>query len=194
MKTILAVIALTLALCRPVAAQKPSEQYQVGTFLGTEVLADGTYTNNIQCGSGPGYTCAGSAGFNSFHAYYVKTAEGVWAFVTKRENEDVGMRKLGMTPVHLLAEKPNLLDSLKPNDRVTFRVQHIGRQNFFVWIPRADNPKKDDKFYGTLTPNTVQAETPKATDNIKAMCDSHRFSPDDEKKYCPAPVADQGTK
>ena len=45
-------------------------------------------------------------------------------------------------------------------------------------------PKKEDKFEGWFTPKNPPVGPPKPTDNIKAMCDAHRFSPDDEKKYC----------
>lgn len=32
-------------------------EYQVGIFSGNDIGADGNYTNNTYCGSGPGYTC-----------------------------------------------------------------------------------------------------------------------------------------
>jgi hypothetical protein len=54
----------------------------------------------------------------------------------------------------------------------------------FKSLFRGDDPKKEDKFEGWFTPKNPPAEPPKPTNNIKAMCDAHRFSPDDEKKYC----------
>lgn len=70
MKTLLAIILLLLMVGSAIAKDK--HEYQVGTFLGTQMLADGTYTNDIHCGSGQDYTCTGAAGFNGIRAYYVR--------------------------------------------------------------------------------------------------------------------------
>jgi hypothetical protein len=192
----LALVIMALFVSGSAIAQTAGKQYQVGLYLGNQMLADGTYTNNIHCGSGEDYTCTGSAGFNSFVGYYVRTDEGVWLLLTDRQSNDITVRQMGMTPMHGKAEKPNLLDSLKAGDKVAFRIEkdhRLGAKgSFHVFIPRADDPKKEEKFEGTLTHKTAPAaEAPKPTDNIKAMCDAHRFSPDDEKKYCTesAPVA-----
>jgi hypothetical protein len=194
MKFILVIMALFFA--GMAIAQTADKQYQVGSYLGNQMLADGTYTNNIHCGSGEDYTCTGSAGFNSFRGYYVRTDEGVWLLLTDRQSNDITARQMGMTPMHVKAEKPNLFDSLKPGDKVAFRIEkdhRLGAKgSFHVFVPRADDPKKEEKFEGVLTPKSAPAaEARKPTDNIKAMCDAHRFSPDDEKKYCTeaAPVA-----
>jgi len=190
---ILAVIAAAIALALTFAGSalaKDKHEYQVGTFLGTQMLADGTYTNDIHCGSGEDYTCTGSAGFNGFRAYYIRMDDGtVWSFVSDRENSDAIVRQFGMTPTHIGKEKPNLLDSLNPGDKVAFRMEkdhRIGAGNtYHVFIPRADDPKKEEKFEGYPPPTVSVASKP--TDNIKTMCDAHSFSPDDEKKYCPQP-------
>jgi hypothetical protein len=157
-------------------------------LLGNQVQADGTYSSNIYCGEGTFYTCTGSAGFNTFRIYDVQTDEGTWHLVTDRQANDVTARQLGLTPTHFKSEKPNLLDSLKPGDRVVFHTEkdhRIGAKgHFHVFIPRADDPKKEEKFEGWFTSKNLPAEPLKPTDNIKAMCDAHRFSPEDEKKYC----------
>jgi hypothetical protein len=174
-------LATSLSLVAPVTkADDHKSQYQVGTFLGNEIRADGTYTNNIYCGSGPGYTCTGSAGFNGFRVYYVKTEEGVWSFVTETEAGDVTVRKLGQTPMHFKSEKPNLLDSLKPGDKVAFRTEKDHRigagKSMHVFIPQADNPKKEEKFVGILSPKGQPTAPTKPTDNIKALCESGKLS------------------
>lgn len=163
-------------------------KYEVGSLLGDRIRADGTYSSDVYCGEGTVYTCTGSAGFNAFRIYDVQTDEGTWHLVTEREAGDVTVRQFGMTPMHIKSEKPNLLDSLKPGDRVAFRTEkdhRIGAKgSFHVFIPRADDPKKEEKFEGWFTPKNPPVEQPKPTDNVKAMCESHRFSPEDEKKYC----------
>jgi hypothetical protein len=163
-------------------------KYEVGSLLGDRIQPDGTYSSDVYCGEGTVYTCTGSAGFNAFRIYDVQTDEGTWHLVTKRQADDVTVRKFGQTPMHLKSEKPNLLESLKPGDKVAFRTEkdhRIGAKGkFYVFIPQADDPKKEEKFVGWFTPKNPPVEPPKPTDNVKAMCESHRFSPEDEKKYC----------
>ncbi len=183
----LALILMCLT-CLPANAQDHTPKYEIGSLLGNQVQPDGTYSSNIYCGEGTFYTCTGSAGFNTFRIYDVQTDDGTWHLVTSRQADDVTVRQFGMTPSHFESEKPNLLDSLKPGEKVVFRTEkdhRIGAKGqFHVFIPRADDPKKEDKFEGWFTPKNPPVEPPKPTDNIKAMCDAHRFSPDDEKKYC----------
>ena len=133
-------------------------EHQVGIFLGNDIGADGTYTKITYCGSGPSYTCDGSAGFNHFRVYFVKTDEGVWSFVTDAQSGDVAVRKFGQPPVHFKSEKTNLLDSLKPGDKVAFRITKDHRigvgKSMRVFVPKAEHPKKEDKFVGTLCRRT----------------------------------------
>jgi hypothetical protein len=181
-------LILTCLIGLPAKAQDHPPKFEMGSLLGNQVQADGTYSSNIYCGEGTFYTCTGSAGFNTFRIYDVQTDDGTWHLVTSRQADDVTVRQFGMTPSHFKSEKPNLLDSLKPGDKVVFRAEkdhRIGAKGqFHVFIPRADDPKKEDKFEGWFTPKNLPVEPTKPTDNIKAMCDAHRFSPDDEKKYC----------
>lgn len=163
-------------------------KYEIGSLLGDRIQPDGTYSSDVYCGEGTVYTCTGSAGFNAFRIYDVQTDEGTWHLVTDRQVGDVTVRKFGITPMHLKSEKPNLLDLLKPGDRVAFRTKkdhRIGAKgNFYVFVPLADDPKKEEKFVGWFTPKNPPVQPPKPTDNVKALCESHRFSPEDEKKYC----------
>lgn len=95
------------------------------------------------------------------------------------------MRRMGMTPEHFKSEKPNPLDFLKDGERVLFRVeQHkkIGGTETDVFIPYADKPDKECKFIGTFISNTPSVPTTqKPVDNVKAMCDAHKLSPEQEK-------------
>ncbi len=187
MRLLLAVILLFM-ICMPVGAEDHPPKYEIGSLLRNQVQPDGTYSSNIYCGEGTFYTCTGSAGFNTVRIYDVRTDEGTWHLITDRQANDVTLRQLGQTPMHSKSEKPNLLDSLKAGDKVVFRTEkdhRIGAKgHFHVFIPRADDPKKEEKFEGWFTPKNLPVEPPKPTDNVKAMCDAHRFSPDDEKKYC----------
>ena len=177
-----------LLLLVGLAHAKDRAGYVKGTYLGNQLGADGTYTNAIRCGSGPGpYTCTGSAGFNTINTYYVKTDEGTWMLQTLRQVVDSTMRQHQFTPRHFTREKPNLLDDMKPGGELLFRVEHhrkIGGTDIEVYIPRADNPSKEDKFIGSFMPNVTAPEPAKPADNIKALCDSHKLSPELEAQYC----------
>jgi hypothetical protein len=101
---------------------------------------------------------------------------------------DTLTHNLGVLPARFRSEKTNLLDSLKHGEKFAFRIEpdrRIGatRNSFHVYIPRADDPRKEDKFDGELAPIAVASE-PKPNDNVKALCDAHQFTPEQEKQYC----------
>lgn len=170
------------------AQAKDRPDYIKGTYLGNGPVPDGTYTNGIRCGSGLGpYTCTGSAGFNSLTFYYVRIEGGVWSLATVRQVVDTMMRRHEFTPMHLTREKPNLLDAMQPGTELLFRVEYhkkIGGTESDVYIPRADNPAKEDKFVGLFVPKVAAPVPAQPTDNIKALCDSHKLSPELEAQYC----------
>jgi imidazolonepropionase-like amidohydrolase len=97
---------------------------------------------------------------------------------------------MGLTTIHFRQERPNLLDNLKRGDRFAFRIEadhRIGatKTSFHAYVPRADDPRKEDKFDAEFTPIPAPDTTAAApVDNVKAMCDAHRFSPEQEKQYC----------
>jgi hypothetical protein len=89
--------------------------------------------------------------------------------------------------MHLHKEKPNLLDDMKPGGGLLFRIEYhkkLIRTETDVYIPRADNPSKEDRFIGSFVPKVSPPVAVKPTDNIKALCDSHKLSPELEAKFC----------
>lgn len=172
-------LLMVLFLATVVTTKAGEKEYQVGVFLGNRILPDATYTSEVHC-DGLG-SCTGSGGLNALRHYYVKTDEGTWDLVTEYQAESQSARSLGMSgPIHLRSEKPNLLDRLKPGDKFAFRAakdHRIGaKKNYYhVYIPRADNPSKEDKFFG-LRPNALPPEPVKPTNNIKALCDAGKLS------------------
>jgi membrane-associated protease RseP (regulator of RpoE activity) len=117
----------------------------------------------------------------------MKTNDGVWTLETYRQAEDTTARKWIGDPVHFKKEKPNLLDALKPGDRVMFRVEYHRKLNGTekdVFIPKADDPNKEEKFIGSFLPAVVPSVPQKPTDNVKAMCDSGKLTPELQARYC----------
>ena len=157
----------------------PSEDrtrvFLIGTYLGNEMQPDG----------------AEQSAAAMHRTYYVRSEEGTWALVIYTDPADSLAHSIGLAQLHFKGDKPNLLDSLKHGDKFAFRAEpdrRIGatKTSFHVYIPRADDPKKEDKFDAEFTPvpTPVAAPAPAPTDNVKAMCDAHRYSPDQERQYC----------
>jgi len=155
-------------------AEDRPKVFLVGIYLGNEMQPDGDNQNAAAM----------------HRTYYVRTDEGTWSLVSYNEAADMMAHTLGWTPLHLKNERPNLLDGLKHGDKFAFRVEadhRIGatKTSFHVYIPRADDPRKEDKFDADFTPVPAPAAAaPVQTDNVKAMCEEHRFSPDQEQQFC----------
>jgi hypothetical protein len=181
------VLFLAVGVSLSVRADDKKKDYQVGIFMGSELVPDGTFTNNISCPDGT--TCTGSAGFNGVRVYSIRTDDGLYRLETLDEANDSGMRKLGMTPQHLFKEKTNLLDALKIGDKVAIRVKiykGLFGITYNVYVPGADNPKKEDRFLARFISNNPPPKPVKPTDNIKALCDAGKlFGADCEKPVTP---------
>jgi hypothetical protein len=179
----LLLIAGTLAAPASASSDK-SASYQMGTFESSSVATDGTITSTLH---GDGTTVAGSVYENHVGVYILKVADGYWHLETYTQNKDSMLRQMGMTPIHFKAEKDNPLDILKGGERVLFRVENHRKLNGVetsVYIPFADNPNKEFHFIGYFHPDTTPAQPQKASDNVKAMCDAHKLSPELERQYC----------
>jgi hypothetical protein len=181
MRAILALsLAIGLSLAAVTNAGDKKKEYQVGSFMGDTVQADGTYTSNVQCLGDSTVTCKGSSGFNGYRVYFVKTDEGTWQFIPKVEADDSTFRQvMGQEPVHFKKEKPNLLENLKPGDKVAFRIERDhrlgGGKSCYVFIPHADDPSKEDKFVGFIV-EPPKPVAPKSTNNVTALCDAGKLS------------------
>jgi len=189
MKRVFAIISLlSLALVGSAFAKDHSNDYKVGTFISATAVADGTITSTLH---GDGTTVAGDVYANHVGLYTVKVADGSWTLESRSQAADSMIRNWGMTPTHFKSEKANPLDVLKNGERVLFRVEQkkkIGGTETDVFIPYADKPDKEFAFVGTFHPDVVPQQGQKPTDNVKALCDSHKLSAELEKQYCTAPT------
>ena len=171
----LAIAALLLvSQSARVSPQDRAKPFLIGTYIGNEMLPDGDSQNA-----------------SSMHRiYYIRTDDGTWSLATYTDAGDALAHTMGLTTIHFRQERPNLLDNLKRGDRFAFRIEadhRIGatKTSFHAYVPRADDPRKEDKFDAEFTPIPAPDATAAApVDNVKAMCDAHRFSPEQEKQYC----------
>jgi hypothetical protein len=189
MKQFIAIALLSLVLVGSAFAKKDkSNDYQMGTFLSASAIEDGTITSTLR---GDGTTVAGGVYANHVGVYRIKVADGTWYVTTLTQTQDSMLRGMGMTPQHFKSEKANPLDELKNGDRVLFRLHerhYLNGKFTLMAIPYAGNPDKEVEFSTRFEPDVAPAKPEKPTDNVKAMCDSHKLSAELEKQYCSAPA------
>jgi hypothetical protein len=185
------VLPIILGLMLSLANGKDkSGAYQLGIYVTASAVEDGTTTNNISCGDATfGSTvCSGGVRVNRVTLYRIQTTEGYWSVETMRQAHDAQYRQLfNENDIHFHAEKENPLDLLKNGDKVLFRVERhkklIGETDE-IYIPFASNPNKEVKYIGTFFPARVAVQQQPPSDNVKAMCDAHKLSPELEKQLC----------
>jgi hypothetical protein len=189
-----------LALSPVAHGADKSDKYQMGTFVSAGAVSDGTVTDNFNCGDqslGGSTVCSGGVRANGVMSYQVRVAGGTWSLETYREALDSAMRQtFGQQPTHFKSEKQNPLDLLKNGDRVLFRVeQHRKLRGVeeHVYIPFADNPNKEVDFLGNFLPDVAPARPQPPSDNVRAMCEAQKLSPELEKQFCTQAAEPQGS-
>jgi hypothetical protein len=171
------------------SAKDKSNDYEMGVYQFADVVADGTTTNNIQCGDPAIFTgavvCGGGIYENSETTHTIKVDGGTWVVETRREFDDSQMRKIFHdTSLHLRHEVDPLV-GLHTGDKVLFRIGDQRKHNADIYVPLPTNPGKETKYLAWFHSDSEPTPGAPKTDNVKAMCDSHKLSPELEKKYCP---------
>jgi len=164
----IAFAALLLASQSVRVSPQDHKSFLVGTYLGDEMRPDALYS-----GSGLHRT------------YYVRTDGGTWSLVS--DPDPMVVMAHSLSPSHAKNGRPTTLDALKRFEEFAFRAEPDTRNGslrnaFVVYVPRADDPKKEDRFDADFTPRDNPAH--ESANNVKAMCDARRFSPEQEKQYC----------
>ncbi|MGB7266735.1 MAG: hypothetical protein WBC92_14545 [Terracidiphilus sp.] len=141
-----ACLALAALLLVSQSVQMPAEDRAsvllIGTYLGNELRPD-----NANPYSSPLY-----------RTYYVRTEEGTWSLVSSSDVAELLVHTVAVASGHNRSDRANLLDSLKRWEKFSFRVEAdrrpgAGRNAFLVYIPRTDNPRKEDRFEADFTPS-----------------------------------------
>ena len=168
--TALLLVALLVAI-NPLRAvpEDRAKNFLIGMYLGDEMQSDGP---------------SGSAMHRTF---YVRTDSGTWSLVTASDTVDAVARSVGIAQLPFRAPHPILFDNLKHGEKFAFRAEpdhRIGSSgtSYHVYVPRVDDPKKEDKYDAEFKP--IAPPEPTSANNVKAMCDAHRFSGEQEKQYC----------
>lgn len=192
----MAKLRLTLAImiltaCALFAKDKLPYTYELGTYITSTAVDDGTVTDSFNCGSRSlgSTTCYGGMRFNQVSVYRIQVANGIWIVETDRQVGDESLRRLGVTPMHLTSEKQNPLDLLRNGDKVLFRVEDqrnglLGGRKNAVYIPFANNPNKEEKYIGNFSPTIAPVKLEPQSDIVRAMCDAHKLTLEQEKQLC----------
>ena len=175
MKRAALVLSALLLLTQPLhmLAADHAKDFVIGTYLGEEMQPDGTNGTST----------------TMHRTYFVRTNTGTWSLVCASDLADAMAQRVGLATVPFRKDHALLFDNLKHGDKFAFRSEpdrRIGASStsYHVYIPRADEPKKEDKFDAEFTPVAPPLPEAAANDNIRAMCEEHRFSPDQERQYC----------
>jgi hypothetical protein len=147
-------LALAALLLVSQSVRTPSEDRAsvllTGTYLGNELRPDNAnpYSSPLR------------------RTYYVRTEEGTWSLVSSSDVVDVVVaRAVALAPGHARSDRSNLLDSLKRWEKFSFRAEPDrraggSRNAFLVYISRADDPRKEDRFEADFTPSPLPVAMP----------------------------------
>ena len=219
MKSLIAAIAITLALVGSALAKDHSDVSQMGTLTKVPLHVAGKvstgYTDTTDCNSGLlGVHCTGGivddyagkliatlpdgkrfligpcAEGASLSATLFPCSQPYVLMLTKEDGASVFIR-------HTWGHH-NSTRELDTASKVLYRTKHVrGLMSVdYVMIPDPDNPNKEGT-YDVFKPKTIPPEKDApapASDNIKAMCESGRLSSELKAKYCTpqvTPVPDQ---
>ncbi len=143
----------------------------VGTYLGNEMRPDSANPDSSPL----------------HRTYYIRTEEGTWSLVSSSDVVDVLARTVTTVPGHARSDRQNLLDTLKRWEKFAFRAdldRRAGstRNSFLVYIPRTDDPRKEDRFEAVFTPSA--AHPPDSARNVNLACSQRPLTPEQGPQYC----------
>jgi len=157
---------LLVSQCVRLSPEDRTRTIFVGTYIGDELRPDSINPN-----------------FSALHrAYYVRTDDGTWELVSDPDPSVPAPHSPAWTSLHLKGDRLNVLDSRKRWDKITFRAEpdrRIGatKNSFLIYIRRADDPAKEDRYDADFTPH-------ESADNGTSMCYAHGLTPEQERQFC----------
>jgi hypothetical protein len=177
MKVMPFVVFLLLA---PFAVAKHELPYEVGTFISSRQVSDGTYST-ASCGR---FGCNGSA-YNAAHnVHLVSTPDGIFSIeapISVAGSLLLGIASNGNAPI---VHKAWFMDNLHEGDKVLFSAQCGKHGRCTIRLPDPDNPKKKIVTLGFFFPaiaktnTTVLCGTGKLTAAVEAqVCTRETASP-----------------
>jgi hypothetical protein len=178
---LICVCCLIALAITPAFAKDHASRYQVGTFLSTERLGDGTYSY-ASCGS---FGCSGSAYNASHNVHYVQIPDGLYAI--NAPVSVAGTFFLGLsTPggISPTVHKLWFMDDLHDGDKVLLTAKCNQHNLCQFWLPNPDKPGKEFITNGSFHP--VVSKT-----NTTSLCGKGKLLAAVEEQVCNAAIATQ---
>ena len=172
---------LLLASC---ALAKDKPPYEVGVFLSSRQVDDGTYSS-ASCGS---FGCNGSAYSAAHNVHLVRTPDGIFSIeapVSVGGTFLLGMLSNGQSPT---VHKAWFMDDLHEGDKVLFSAQCNKHNRCTIRLPNPDKPTKEILTLGFFFPAIAKT-------NTTVLCGTGRLTADVEAQVCsqedrpPSPAA-----
>src|ERR1035441_10974726 len=164
------VLFLLLASCA-IARNKPP--YEVGTFMSSQQVSDGSYST-ASCGS---FGCNGSA-YNAAHnVHLVSTPDGIFSIeapISVAGSLLLGIARNGNAPI---VHKAWFMDDLHEGDKVLFSSQCGKHGRCSIRLPDPDNPKKEIATLGFFFPAIAKT-------NTTVLCGTGKLTPSVEAQVC----------
>ena len=164
------VVFLLLASCA-IAREKPP--YEVGTFMSSQQVSDGSYST-ASCGS---FGCNGSA-YNAAHnVHLVQTLDGVFSIeapVSVAGSILLSMATNGNSPT---VHKAWFMDNLHEGDKVLFSAACNKHNRCTIRLPNPDKPTKEILTLGFFFPAIAKT-------NTAVLCGTGRLTADVEAQVC----------
>jgi hypothetical protein len=154
-----------------VAREKPP--YEVGTFMSSRQVSDGTYST-ASCGT---FGCNGSA-YNAAHnVHLVSTPDGIFSIeapVSVAGTILLGIASNGNAPT---VHKAWFMDDLHEGDKVLFSAQCGKHGRCTIRLPDPDKPNKEIRTLGFFYPAVAKT-------NTTVLCGTGRLTADVEAQIC----------
>jgi hypothetical protein len=154
-----------------VAREKPP--YEMGTFLSSRQVSDGTYST-ASCGR---FGCNGSA-YNAAHnVHLVSTPDGIFSIeapISVAGSLLLGIARNGNAPI---VHKAWFMDDLHEGDKVLFSSQCGKHGRCSIRLPDPDNPKKEIATLGFFFPAIAKT-------NTTVLCGTGKLTPSVEAQVC----------
>ena len=154
-----------------VAREKPP--YEVGTFMSSRQVSDGTYST-ASCGS---FGCNGSA-YNAAHnVHLVSTPDGIFSIeapISVAGTILLGMVSNGNSPT---LHKAWFMDDLHEGDKVLFSAKCGKHGRCTIRLPDPDKPNKEILTLGFFFPAIAKT-------NTTVLCGTGRLTADVEAQVC----------
>jgi hypothetical protein len=165
------VVLFLLLASFAIARNKPP--YEVGTFMSSRQVSDGTYST-ASCGS---FGCNGSA-YNAAHnVHLVSTLDGIFSIEAPVSVAGTILRGMATNGNSPTVHKAWFMDNLHEGDKVLFSAACNKHNRCTIRLPNPDKPTKEILTLGFFFPAIAKT-------NTTVLCGTGKLTADVEAQVC----------